>query len=71
MRPINEELAENLREAGKQEFLACGFKGASMRNIAARLQVTTGAIYRYYTDKEALFDALTRAMGTRKGLQET
>ena len=42
MRPINEELAENLREAGKQEFLACGFKGASMRNIAARLQVTHG-----------------------------
>ena len=58
MRPINEELAENLREAGKQEFLMHGFLGASMRSIAARLGVTTGAIYRYYTDKEAVFEAL-------------
>ena len=29
-----------------------------MRHIAASLGVTTGAIYRYYADKEALFDAL-------------
>lgn len=58
MRPINEKLAADLLEAGKQEFLAKGFRDASMRNIAARLGVTTGAIYRYYSDKEALFDAL-------------
>lgn len=58
MRPINEKLAADLLEAGKQEFLSKGFQGASMRNIAAHLGVTTGAIYRYYTDKESLFDAL-------------
>lgn len=58
MRPINEKLAEELLEAGKQEFLERGFLGASMRSIAAAAGVTTGALYRYYADKEALFDAL-------------
>lgn len=60
MRPINEKLAEALLEAGKREFLARGFQGASMRSIAGAAGVTTGALYRYYTDKEALLDALVR-----------
>lgn len=58
MKLVNEKLAADLLEAGKQEFLAKGFQGASLRNIAASLGVTTGAIYRYYSDKETLFDAL-------------
>lgn len=60
MRPINEKLAEELLEAGKREFLDKGFQGASMRSIAAAAGVTTGALYRYYTDKEALLDALVK-----------
>ncbi|MDO4174600.1 MAG: TetR/AcrR family transcriptional regulator [Eubacteriales bacterium] len=58
MRPINEKLAEELLEAGKREFLERGFQGASMRSIAAAAGVTTGALYRYYTDKAAMFDKL-------------
>ena len=58
MRPINEKLAADLLGAGKHEFLTRGFLGASMRGIAASAGVTTGALYRYYTDKEALFEAL-------------
>lgn len=58
MRPVNEELAAALLEAGKKEFLAHGYLGASMRDIAAAAGVTTGALYRYYTDKEALFEEL-------------
>lgn len=60
MRPINEKLAEDLLKAGKCEFLEKGFQGASMRSIAAAAGVTTGALYRYYTDKEALLDALVK-----------
>lgn len=60
MRPINEKLAADILEVGKQEFLEKGFLGASMRNIASRLSVTTGALYRYYTDKESIFDALVK-----------
>ena len=58
MRLINEKLAADLLEAGKKEFLAHGFQGGSLRDIAASLGVTTGAIYRYYTDKAELFSAL-------------
>lgn len=58
MRPVNEKLASDLLEAGKQAFLEFGFQGASLRNIAASLGVTTGSIYRYYSDKESLFEAL-------------
>ena len=58
MRPLNEKLAADLLETGKNMFLEQGFRNASLREIAAKLGVTTGAIYRYYTDKEALFDAI-------------
>ena len=58
MRPLNEQLAADLLEAGKKVFLEAGVRDASLRKIAAMLGVTTGAIYRYYTDKEALFDAI-------------
>lgn len=58
MRPLNEKLAADLLEAGKKVFLEMGFRNASLREIAATLGVTTGAIYKYYTDKEALFDAI-------------
>jgi len=61
MKLVNDKLAAQLLEAGKKEFLKKGFQGASLRSIAASLGVTTGAIYRYYTDKEALFDALVAA----------
>ena len=58
MRPVNEKLRKDLLEAGKREFMENGFRGASLKSIAASLGVTTGAIYRYYTDKEALFDSI-------------
>jgi AcrR family transcriptional regulator len=61
MKQINEQLAADLLEAGKTEFLAKGFQGASLRAIAATLGVTTGSIYRYYADKEALFDSIVSA----------
>lgn len=46
-------------EAGRQEFLTYGYEKASMRRIAAMASVTTGAIYGYFSGKEALFRALT------------
>lgn len=58
MRLLNDALAAKLLEAAKTEFLTKGFRNASLRNIAASAGVTTGAIYRYYANKEALFDAL-------------
>ena len=51
--------AAAILEAGKQEFLSYGYEKASMRRIAQRAGVTTGAIYGYFPGKEALFEALT------------
>lgn len=61
MRPLNDELAAKILEAGKKEFLEKGFRKASVRSIAAAVNATTGAVYRYYENKEALFDALVKA----------
>lgn len=58
MRPLNDKLAQQILAAAKTEFFEKGFRNASMRSIAASIGVTTGAIYRYYANKEALFDAL-------------
>jgi AcrR family transcriptional regulator len=43
---------------GKQEFLQKGFQNASLRNIASAAGMTTGAIYTYFQDKNALFEAI-------------
>ena len=44
--------------AGKKQFLARGFREASLRSIVREAGVTTGAFYGYYGSKEELFDAL-------------
>jgi len=49
---------ELIQQVGKEEFLAKGFEGASLRSIANHAGVTTGAIYGYFSDKGALFESL-------------
>lgn len=61
MRPLNDVLAARILAAAKDEFLDKGYRNASVRCIAAAAGVTTGALYRYYSNKEALFDALMSA----------
>ena len=51
---------QRIRDAALDEFLAKGFRGASLRNIVKTAGVTTGAFYGYYGSKEELFDALVR-----------
>jgi AcrR family transcriptional regulator len=57
---LNQELStlEKIMEVSKREFLQKGFKDASLRNIAAAAGLTTGAIYGYFKDKNAIFEAL-------------
>lgn len=49
---------KKILEVGKKEFLAKGFKDASLRGIVKEAGFTQGAFYGYYADKAALFDAL-------------
>lgn len=60
MRPVNDKLAADILGAGRREFLEKGYEKASLRGIASSLGVTTGAIYRYYQDKEAVFQAIVK-----------
>ena len=52
------ETQRKILEIGKKEFLAKGFKDASLRKIVAEAGFTKGAFYGYYPDKAALFEAL-------------
>ncbi len=41
-----------------KEFMAKGYKDASLRQIVKNASLTTGAFYKYYPTKEALFSGL-------------
>ena len=44
-------------EAMKAEFLEKGFSDASIRSIGQRAGLTSAALYRHYSSKEAMFCA--------------
>lgn len=49
---------DKILECASKEFLEKGFKNASLRVIAKEAGVTTGAIYGYFKDKNAMFTSL-------------
>lgn len=49
---------EHIQQAAIEEFLAKGFRGASLRQIVKNAGVTTGAFYGYFSSKEALFASI-------------
>lgn len=55
-------------EGARQVFLAEGFDGASMGEIARKAGVSKGTLYVYFTNKEDLFEALT--VEEKRGLAE-
>lgn len=63
--------------SAKKEFLEKGFINANLREISKNAGITTGAFYRHFQDKEALFDALVdpliQALDTmyKQTMQET
>ena len=52
------ETREKLLCSAKKEFLEKGYLKASLRKICADAGVTTGAMYFFFKDKEALFGAI-------------
>lgn len=53
-----ENTRQNILKTALNHFLEYGFAGASLRSIVKDAGLTTGAFYKYYPTKEALFDAL-------------
>ncbi len=51
---------ERIMECAKVEFLKKGFQATQLKDIVTAAKVTTGAIYRHFKDKEALFFCLNR-----------
>lgn len=51
---------DKILRSALQEFTEKGFLNASLRQIVKNAGVTTGAMYRYYQSKEALFEALVK-----------
>ena len=49
---------KNINAAAMKEFIANGYKNASLRSIAREAGVTTGAFYGYYKSKEVLFSSI-------------
>lgn len=52
------EIKEKIISAAMQEFLENGFEKSSLRTIAKGAGMTVGNIYRYYENKEALFNEI-------------
>ncbi len=47
-------------QSAKEQFLEFGYEGANLRDICKRAGITTGAFYRHFKDKEALFSSLVK-----------
>ena len=55
---------ERIHAAARDEFLEKGFQEASLRNIVKTAGVTTGAFYKHFKDKEALFSELVEPLAS-------
>jgi len=55
---LKEELRHAILRAAQDEFLQKGYLSASVKQIAAMVGISVGNLYRYYSGKDALFDAV-------------
>ena len=55
MEEKSSDTLEKIQQAALEEFSEKGFLGASLRQIVKNAGVTTGAFYKHFKDKEALF----------------
>lgn len=58
MQYLKKEIRDRILNAAVEEFKEQGYSDASIRNIANNAEISLGNIYRYYTNKEALYFAV-------------
>lgn len=58
MQYLKKNVYDKIYAAAVEEFKACGYANASIRNIAYNAEVSVGNVYRYFTDKESLYLAI-------------
>ena len=55
---VSEDTKGRLLQAAAQEFYQCGYSGSSLRRICQNAEVTTGALYFFFENKDDLFEAV-------------
>lgn len=55
-----DDTKSKIRESAKEIFFTTSYAGASMRDVASKCNMTVGNIYRYYENKEVLFDDIIK-----------
>lgn len=58
MQYLKDEVRDKIISSALIEFKNNGYLDASMRNIAAGAKIALGSIYRYFENKEALFNTI-------------
>lgn len=51
---------DTILERALEQYMEVGYKGLSMRNIAQKVGISATAIYRHYSNKEALFHQIIK-----------
>ena len=60
MQRLKKDVRERICKAALEEFKQNGYADASIRKISDRANISLGNIYRYYTNKEALYFAVVQ-----------
>lgn len=55
-----DDTKSKIKESAKEIFFTTSYAGASMRDVASKCNMTVGNIYRYYENKEVLFDDIIK-----------
>ena len=58
MQYLKKDIKDRILAAAIEEFKLNGYSNASIRNIATNAEISLGNIYRYFTNKEALYFAV-------------
>ena len=66
MRTKCEARKQAIISVAREVFLACGFSGASMSQIAVRLGGSKATLYNYFNSKEELFIEVTRQYASER-----
>lgn len=65
MQYLKDEVRDKIRKEAIKEFRTVGYKGASIRTIAANSNTSVGNLYKYFDSKEALYEDIIGSVYNR------
>lgn len=71
MQYLKKDVKLNILDSAAEEFRKFGYKGASIRKVAAGANIASGNSYRYFSNKEELFNSVVeKAFKSVKRLED-